>query len=305
MNKIYVDIKKKKIDLTKLSFQELKELNYQEETYFAKEIQKLPPFSKQRNNYMKKAYQKIFQIADFQKLKNPMPKLANGVNDYTIKLLNKIINKKLKKQNKLLFYEAGVGKGVALKNINRDNLIIKGCDIFLSKEAKKVAKDNINISLIEQDLYTALDKIKDNTIDIFYADNVLEHIVKDEYELTCQKIISKIKKEGLAILIIPNSYVGPHDISKAKLLTGSKALGFHFNEQTFEETINLFKKYDMILTYFCIRTLEGKIIPFSKGKILNFGKIKLEKIFGKIKDIRLKKCLFKYMGYNLYIFRKK
>ncbi len=305
MNKIYTDRMGRKIDLSKLSFQKLEELNYQEETYFAKEILKLPPFSKQRNNYMKKAYQKIFQIADYKELKNPIPKLANGVTDYTIELLNKIINKKLKKQDKLLFYEAGVGKGIALKNINRDNLIIKGCDIFLSEEAKILAKDNKNISLIEQDLYTALDKINDNTIDIFYADNVLEHIVKDEYELTCQKIISKIKNGGLAILIIPNSYVGPHDISKTKLPTGSKALGFHFNEQTFEGVAKLFKKYDMILTCFYIRTFEGKIITVLKGKILNLGKIKLEKIFGKIRDIRLRKHLFKYMGYNLYIFKKK
>ncbi len=304
-DKYYVDKNKNKINLETMSLEKLENLNYEEETYFAKEIKKLPAFSKKRNQYLKKAYQKIFQISDYKKLKNQKSSKANGVNDYIIELLNRLIAKKTRKNKKILFYEAGVGKAEALKNLNKKNLNIKGCDIFLSKEAKEIEKIENNISLVENSLYEALDEIDDNSLDIFYADNVLEHIVEDEYEKTCQKIVTKIKPKGLAILIIPNSYVGPSDISRLKLNIGHKALGFHFMEQTFNEVVKFFKKEGMQLTYFCMRSKKGEIRIIYKDKILNFLKIKLEKTLAKIKNSRNRRRIFKLLGYNIYILDKK
>lgn len=303
-DQLYITKNNKKVDLAKMSVEQLETLNYQEETYFAKNIKKLPPFSKERNDYMKMAYQKIFQIADCKKRKMEISLTGNGVKDSTVELLNQLIKKKLKKQSNLLFYEAGVGKGYALKNINRKELTIQGCDIFLSSTAKDIAKKTNNISLVEKNLFDALGKIKNNSIDIFYADNVLEHLVDDEYEKTCHKIARKIKSGGLAILVIPNSYVGPSDISRLKLTTGSKAKGFHFMEQTFNEVVSFFKELNMELKYCCLRSKAGDIILI-KNKFLNNIKLALEPKIANIKNIKNKKRLFKLLGYNIYILEKK
>ena len=301
--KDYIDINNKKIDLSKLSLEELNELNFQEETYFAKEIKKKKPFSSKRNIYLKESYEKIMQIAEFKR--KFTKKAGNGVNDYTIALVKKII-KKIKRKNKdIIFYEGGVGTGYLLKSILDENINIKGCDVFLSKETKKLREKHNNVSLIEENLYNALDEIPDNSIDIFYADNVLEHIVDDEYEKTCERIVSKIKKKGIAILIIPNSYVGPSDITHTKFPTGSKSLGFHFMEQTFKAVVDSFNQYNMICSYFCCRKKNDEILIFPHASILNFIKKEIECNFGKIKDIRRRKRIFKLLGYNIYVLEKK
>ncbi len=304
LDQIYTTKNNKEVNLTKMTIAQLDNLNYQEETYFAKNIKKLPPFSKERYDYTKKSYQKVFQIADCKNKKMENSSIGNGVKDSTVELLNQLIKKKLQKQSNLLFYEAGVGKGYALENINRKELTIQGCDVFLSPTAKKIAKKANNICLVEKNLYDALGKIKNNSIDIFYADNVLEHIVDDEYEKTCKRMVDKIKKGGLAILIIPNSYVGPSDISRLKIATGNKAKGFHFMEQTFNEAVSFFKELNMELKYCCLRSKAGDIILI-KNKFLNNIKLALEFKIANIKNIKNKKRLFKILGYNIYILEKK
>ena len=118
----YITKNNKKVNLAKMSAEQLETLNYQEEIYFAKNIKTFPPFSKERNDYMKMVYQKIFQIADLKKQKTENSQPGNGVKDSTVELLNKMIKKKLKKQTNLLFYEAGVGKVYALKHINKNEI---------------------------------------------------------------------------------------------------------------------------------------------------------------------------------------
>ena len=108
--------------------------------------------------------------------------------------------------------------------------------------AKNIEKNSNNISLMESNLYNALDKIDENSVDVFYADNVMEHIAPDEYEETCEKIFSKVKKDGVILFIIPNSYTGPNDISRLRFPNGGKATGFHFMEQSYKENVYIRKK---------------------------------------------------------------
>ena len=138
----------------------------------------------------------------------------NGVNNAAIDLVEEIIDEFYQKKDQVLFYEAGVGTGYLLRSIVDEKITILGCDVFLSKEAKSLNQQYFNITGVEDNLYDALDQVPDNSIDIFYADNVLEHIVDDEYEKTCEKIAQKIAPGGIAIIIIPNPYNGPRDITK-------------------------------------------------------------------------------------------
>jgi len=299
----YIDINKKQIDLDKLDLNELNDLNFQEETYFAKEIKKRKPFTKERNDYLNESYKKIMQIAEFKR--KFTKKSGNGVDHNSIIMVKNIV-KKYKQNNKdVLFYEAGVGTGYLLKFLAREGINIKGCDVFLQDSAKRLDGRYNRISLIQNNLYDALDEIKDNSIDIFYADNVLEHITDDEYDETIKKISNKIKKDGIAIIIIPNSYVGPNDATKFKLPPGSKCIGFHFMEQTFNQVINSFKKYNLECSDLCIKKRNNKIILIPHAKLLNIIKKSLENKLGNIKNIGKRKRIFNLLAYNTYILRKK
>lgn len=306
-SKYYIDKNGKTINLEDLTLQEFRTLNFEEETFFSKEIKKRKPFSKERNLYMKNAYSKIFQIDEWKKKKYEIEreKKGNGVTDQSVNLIIKIIEELLKKQEKVTFYEAGVGKGYAIEKIKEKiRGEILGCDVFLSDNIKKIVNENNDIKIVEEDIYHNLKKIEDNSIDIFYADNVLEHILEDEYKQTCERIAKKIKKDGIAIFIIPNRYVGPSDISNYFLPIGSKAKGFHFMEQSFQEGIENFQKNNLELQYFYLRNRRGNIRYIKKGKILNFIKKTMEKYLGQIPITKIRRRIFKIMAYDIYILVK-
>lgn len=301
MNNLYTDINGKTIDLSLLNFEQLQQLNYQEETYFAQEIKKLVPFSKKRNLYLQKSYEKIMTIARYKRkfTKNN----HNGVNNATIDLVEEIIDEFYQKKDQVLFYEAGVGTGYLLRSIVDEKITILGCDVFLSKEAKSLNQQYFNITVVEDNLYDALDQVPDNSIDIFYADNVLEHIVDDEYEKTCEKVAQKIAPGGIAIIIIPNPYNGPHDITKLNPKASKK--GFHFMEQTFNQATATFFKYNLICRDFCFKNRKNSIIVIKHGVLLNKIKRLLEPLFRKQKKKGLRHLIFKRLGYDIYILRKK
>lgn len=304
LEKIYLSHTGEKIDLSTLSFEELQQLSFNEETFFARRIEETPPFSKERNEFSNQAYQKIFLISDW--MKKTTGQIGNGIRDrYAVNLLKRIIKKERAKKSTVLFYEAGVGKGIALSQLADENIMIRGCDVFLSDEAKELQRNHSNVDLIEENLYDALDNIEDSSVDIFYADNVLEHVVSDEYDETCKKIGSKLKKGGVAVFFIPNAYVGPSDISKIALPFGSKATGFHFMEQSFNKNVEIFGKYGMKPEYFCWLSPFSKKIYYMKD-VLSFNTIKkkIEKYLGKIKSERVRKFVFRTMTYHVYVLRK-
>ena len=102
MKNYYIDKDNKKYDLKNMTFDELKILNYQEECYYASQIKKLPAFSQKRSEYSKMAYEKIFEIADAKKVKNPNygKKVANGSTDASVELLSNLIKQKQKRIRK-------------------------------------------------------------------------------------------------------------------------------------------------------------------------------------------------------------
>ena len=102
LSKIYYNIEGEKIDLSRLSLDELEELNLKEEIYFSDKIKKIKPFSEERSKYLKEAYKKIFQISDWKKLKDVEEEYydnkGNGVKKTNICLLKKIIRRQSKEK---------------------------------------------------------------------------------------------------------------------------------------------------------------------------------------------------------------
>ena len=305
MQKYYIDKNNQKHNLASMSIDQLNLLNYQEECYFASRIRKLPAFSKKRSEYSHMAYEKIFQIADFKKLKdkNYRKKGANGSTMSSVELLIDLIKCYKKIKTKITIYEAGVGSAYAINKIkNIPNIKIYGCDVFLSDEAKKLKSENINLE--EKSLYDHLKKIPDNFIDIFYADNVLEHIVGDEYEDTIKLIFKKLQADGVMYLVIPNGSIGPSDVSRYYLKEGSKALGFHFMERSYKENMETFMKFHIRSKYLAYRNKENKLKLIKANLFFDRLKILLESKLLCIKDKKRRHKLFKLLGYDTYILKK-
>ena len=306
--KSYIDYNNKKIDLESLSLEQLKKLNLQEEMYFAENIKKLPPFSREREEYSKYANQKIFQIAEVKNAKDETrkDKKSFGTTDHTLEFIGKIIKKLQKRKKEIVYFEAGVGTGYALEKILQlPKVRIIGCDVFLSKRVKEICEANPNIDIEEKDLYHKLIELEDDSIDLFYADNVLEHIVEDEYEKTCKEIAKKLKKQGMIVLIIPNAYIGPNDVTKYFFPMGTKAKGFHFMEQTFKENMEVYKKCGLKTKYIAWKNRKKEINIIKNYFMIEKLKMKLEKSLSKIENTKMRARIFRGLGYEIYVLTKK
>lgn len=236
------------VDLAKLNKKNLRQLHYEEEKFAAQNIWSARPFSEDRSVYMKKMYEFANTIMPWYQ---PRSKQSYGANENSVGPVCEFLYADKRKK---VVYEAGVGGGFSCQRfISIPNVEVKGCDVVISDKVKVLLEQYENLSIDEDTLYNSLKKLDDNCIDYFYADNVIEHLIPDEFPEILYLLSRKMKKNGLLFLVIPNRLDGPHDVSKYFLERGSRAEGAHFMEMSYKETLEKFKKEKIIPEYLTYR----------------------------------------------------
>ncbi len=295
------------INLKELSIEDLYKLHFEEEKFAANLLKQMPPFSKERYDFLNKSYDLIEKIKTYR---NELENQKNIASAYDVKkdyLYNIFMNTKKKmKREKLVVLELGCGKCQFIERIsNLNDVKIYGCDLH----PKRNLTDK-KITIYKDTILNTLNKFKDNSIDIIIADNVCEHFFIDEIDVIYSIINKKLNKNGKIIFIIPNKNVGPCDISKKFLKMGETAVGFHFMEQTYKENINMFKKYGLYTDFLCINNARRKKDKRKFFLIYNFinipdsTKIFMEKYLAKLPE-KIRMLIFFILGYHIYILRKK
>lgn len=290
------------VDLSKLNRKGLQRLHYEEEKFLAKRILEMTPFSEERIELMQQGYDLVNTIMMWYL---PKTNISYGADEKTVEFVCKLLNSN--KKRKLLF-EAGVGTGFSSAVfVKQPYITVKGCDILVSDKVKQLSKEYNNILIDEDTLYNSLKKIADNSIDCFYADNVFEHLLPDEFPQILDSLSHKMKKGGIVILVIPNRLTGPCDVSKYFVKQGKRAEGFHFMEMSYRETVAKFKKFGMIPKYFIYRDkLNNLNYICDPSGLLTIVKTGIEEILSFcIKNPELKKKLFYKMALTHYVFIKK
>jgi len=233
------------IDISNLTVNELLYLQYEQEKSFADLIRQAKPFSPKRALLMKNGYETINKIMIVRKTKEGKQLESYGATNAYVKLVKKIIKKKLTKKQKCVFFEAGVGTGKVINEIvELPNVTAIGCDTYIDRNYI-----NSDLNIFECTVYEALLKLEDNTIDVFYWNDVMEHIPEDEAEEHIKLLSKKMSSEGFIITITPNRLKGPCDITEHFEPHGTIAKGFHFHEYTFQEILTIFEKYNIISVY--------------------------------------------------------
>lgn len=151
----------------------------------------------------------------------------------------------------LTLYEAGVGRGFSASIFMKNhNVSMQGCDVMLYDSVKELMQEYPGrLSVEEATLYDSLKRLDDESIDIFYADNVFEHLFPDELPGIMKELARTLKHGALLFLFIPNRFVGPNDVSVYFLKMGQKAEGFHFMEMSYKEVTDVFGKYGIFPAY--------------------------------------------------------
>ncbi len=288
------------IPLTGMSRRELRDLHYTEEIKMSKMILDLPPFSMERKKLLNEGY----AFVEALKLRyEPNVNGSFGSTPASVKLVKDMIELRKKAgEERQIVYEAGVGTGYALRSlIDLPGVEYHGCDVVLFPDVAAMSRRYKNLFLNERTLYEDLQEMRDNSIDIFYADNVIEHLVPDEADLIFKVLRRKMKRGGQLILFIPNWHDGPHDVSMYYLKKGSRATGFHFMEMSYLETVRLVCKHGFKADYI---VQSYKNIERDRFGVRNLKKIFMEQIISQIKNYCVRFQLMKNDSYNCYIFSR-
>jgi SAM-dependent methyltransferase len=132
---------------------------------------------------------------------------------------------------------------------------VYGIDISDQRNLKQIFPDNFE--LVVYDGYS-LDKIKENSIDIVFSDQLIEHIHPDETKSHFQLVHRILKNGGIYIFMTPHALSGPHDISE---YFSDEPNGFHLKEWTYSELREMLDKSDF-LDYTLLSFWSAKGITF-------------------------------------------
>lgn len=207
-----------------------------------------------------------------------------------------------------VLYEAGVGRGFTCEHfLEKTNAYIRGCDLYIDDhiiELEQRYKDRFNIK--KNTLYDDLRTLRNDSIDVFFADNVFEHLCPDEFPDIMKLLYTKMKSDGLLVLIIPNKIVGPGDVSKFFLEMGEDSQGFHFMEQSCKDVFLGYSKYGFENAYSIFRGGRNKWIAVKdEAGFIARLKILLEAFVSALPKSGYSKKLVKLFGLNCYVLRKR
>lgn len=103
-----------------------------------------------------------------------------------------------------------------------------------------------------------LNEIEDNSIDIVFSDQLIEHIHPEDVEYHFQLVKRILKPGGKYIFRTPHRLTGPHDISR---YFSDEAECFHLKEWKYQEVKKLVKaiRYSKLDTYWCAKGVMARV----------------------------------------------
>jgi len=115
----------------------------------------------------------------------------------------------------------------------------------LPKKISLILSDGISIPL------------GDNTVDIAYSNQLMEHLHPDDAEAQLRQILRVLKPGGRYVCNTPHRFNGPHDVS---MYFDETASGFHLKEYTNRELAELFRKVGFRKIY-SLTGVRGYVLP--------------------------------------------
>lgn len=198
--------------------------------------------------------------------------------------------------------------------LEEKDVIVKGCDVWLDPKLKN------NSQFFEGTIIDALSQLLNNSsetienkengcIDLFYWNDVLEHILDDEIDEHIRLIRKNMCENGILVTITPNRLVGPCDITQLFYPFGTKAQGFHFHEYSYFEVKKLFESHGFLLDQSVLVNPLHKncyIFPISSfyTQIIEGIKFCTETITPILYPIKLRRILLQCLGTHITIFKK-
>ncbi len=229
--------------LSQLSDAELIALQYRAERHYAGQIRACKPFSDERKRITHQAYRAIDELMRERRARSPESEgeIAYGASETHFDILAQVIAHLHARKKRLLFFEAGPGHGYIIRRIARlPHVSVSGCDTYVNRP-----EDMASFNVQQKPVYDALLSFPDSIIDLFYWNDVMEHIPEDEIVATCALIKKKLSPHGLLVTCTPNRHRGPHDITRLADPGQKTAKGLHLKEYSLGEVMQIYRKAEL------------------------------------------------------------
>lgn len=232
-------------NLNDLSVEDLNQLQWEQETAFAKQIKQSPKGSQRRTEVIGLAYQTVCKILAKISEREGNSEFAMGMDPrYSQFVLQRLdtINKNKKSGG---LFEVGFGSGMLLKTASQNGYRVGGLEVadqLLHEAMEKLPEtEHPNLcfgNFLRNESVNALA----GTFDVVYWNDVFEHIPVDEISEYLETIHSLLVPGGELITITPNWHMRPVDVTANHRPPRSTAIGFHLKEYTLSEVVSLLKK---------------------------------------------------------------
>ena len=174
--------------------------------------------------------------------------------------------KTLELRKDMIYLELGVGTGCFISKLEYPYKI--GIDLYPYKQNKgqfQLIQGNVNLM-----------PIKDNCIDVIFSIDLLEHIKEDKLLIT--NIISKLKKKGILVLLVPAFQILWSDLD---------VIGCHYRRYTKKQIYKLLNNSNF--SYNIIKSTYLNIFLFPLIVIIRFVQNIIKRINNKYNTSCIKK----------------
>ncbi len=232
-------------NLNDLSIEDLNQLQWEQETAFAKQIKQSTKGSKRRTDIICLAYQTVCKILAKISEREGNSEFAMGMDHRYSHFVLERLNAINKDQNTGGLFEVGFGSGMLLHSASQNGYRVGGLEV--ADQLLHDAQDKLPQAQHQNLCFgNFLDNEKVNrlagTFDVVYWNDVFEHIPVDEIGEYLEKIYSLLKPGGELITITPNWHMRPVDVTASHLPPRSTAIGFHLKEYKLSEVVSLLRQ---------------------------------------------------------------
>jgi 2-polyprenyl-3-methyl-5-hydroxy-6-metoxy-1,4-benzoquinol methylase len=224
------------LDLATVARDQLRTLQWQEETAFARLIEATPKNSSERARTVAQAYDTVCTILG--RITNPTGgPLDMGFDRRYVQLVLRVLSQRTQNDGRRpRVFEIGYGSGSMLAALAEQGVDVGGIEVSQAMRDRACARmpescrDGLLVGSYLEHQPEAVG------YDVVYWNDVLEHLVPDEVPDFLGKIYAELAPGGALITLTPNWYHRPSDITGLFRPLRSTAEGFHLKEYTLRET---------------------------------------------------------------------
>jgi SAM-dependent methyltransferase len=230
------------LDLSRLTVNELLQLQWDQERAFADLIKKSAKGSAERTDIIQRAYATVCQILATISAKQGKANFVMGMDVRYKQLVLEQLAALEKTGVRGGLFELGFGSGTLLQAASEAGFRVGGLEVAdqLYQESLQRIPEQEHENLVLGN-FLENDRIESlaSHFSLVYWNDVFEHIPVDEIEDYLARIHQLLVPGGRLITITPNWHMRPMDVTADHLPGRSTAVGFHLKEYTLSEVCRL------------------------------------------------------------------